>query len=95
MFSNKLELNGLFSKIEPIVKTYFTFFELARKTILFDKYYPQLLPKLPAQQLDFTHPLQLLAKNLSFIDPVTGLEHQFESRRQLQSWPVPNGSKEN
>lgn len=63
--------------------------------ILFDKYYPQLLPKLPAQQLDFTHPLQLLAKNLSFIDPVTGLEHQFESKRQLHSWPVTTASKEN
>jgi tRNA pseudouridine32 synthase / 23S rRNA pseudouridine746 synthase len=53
--------------------------------ILFDKYYPDLLPK---QQLDFTQPLQLLAKHLSFVDPVTGLQHQFESPRQLQSWPV-------
>jgi tRNA pseudouridine32 synthase/23S rRNA pseudouridine746 synthase len=53
--------------------------------LLFDKYYPKLLPK---QQLDFAEPLQLLAKGLSFTDPATGLEHHFESSRQLQSWPV-------
>jgi tRNA pseudouridine32 synthase/23S rRNA pseudouridine746 synthase len=60
--------------------------------ILFDKYYPQLLPK---QQLNFAEPLQLLAKRLSFVDPATGLDHQFESPRQLQSWPVSTESKEN
>lgn len=60
--------------------------------ILFDKYYPQLLPK---QQLNFAEPLQLLAKRLSFVDPATGLDHQFESPRQLQSWPVITESKEN
>lgn len=62
--------------------------------ILFDKYYPQLLPK---QQLDFAQPLQLLAKRLGFVDPATGLHHQFESNRQLQSWPahVINDQKEN
>lgn len=59
--------------------------------ILFDKYYPELQPK---QQLDFAEPLQLLAKRLSFTDPATGLEHQFESPRQLQSWPVITESKE-
>ncbi|MDF3126444.1 pseudouridine synthase [Rheinheimera sp. 1928-s] len=59
--------------------------------ILFDKYYPELLPK---QQLDFAEPLQLLAKRLSFMDPVTGQDHQFESNRQLQSWPVITESKE-
>ncbi|WP_233009373.1 pseudouridine synthase [Rheinheimera faecalis] len=63
--------------------------------ILFDKYYPQLLPKEPGQQLDFTQPLQLLARHLSFTDPATGLDHQFESSRQLQSWPVTTESKEN
>lgn len=63
--------------------------------ILFDKYYPYLLPKQPAQQLDFTQPLQLLAKRLSFTDPATGLKHQFESSRQLQSWPVTTELKEN
>ncbi|MDR7122560.1 pseudouridine synthase [Rheinheimera soli] len=60
--------------------------------ILFDKYYPELLPK---QQTDFAEPLQLLAKRLSFVDPATGLDHQFESTRQLQSWPVSTESKEN
>jgi tRNA pseudouridine32 synthase/23S rRNA pseudouridine746 synthase len=63
--------------------------------ILFDKYYPDLLPKGPGQPLDYTQPLQLLAKHLSFIDPATGLDHQFESSRQLQSWPVTTESKEN
>lgn len=51
--------------------------------ILFDKYYPELLAK---QADDFSQPLQLLAKSLSFTDPVTGLHHKFESERQLQSW---------
>lgn len=58
--------------------------------ILFDKYYPQLLP---GQPLDFAQPLQLLAKKLSFIDPATGRLHQFESSRQLQSWPVITDSR--
>ncbi len=63
--------------------------------ILFDKYYPNLVPKQPGPQTDVTQPLQLLAKRLNFTDPVSGLEHQFESSRQLQSWPFDDGSKEN
>jgi tRNA pseudouridine32 synthase/23S rRNA pseudouridine746 synthase len=32
---------------------------------------------------DFCHPLKLLAKSISFQDPLTGREHYFESGRQL------------
>jgi tRNA pseudouridine32 synthase/23S rRNA pseudouridine746 synthase len=60
--------------------------------ILFDKYYPQLLPR---QQDNYQQPLQLLAKSLSFTDPVTGVLHQFRSQRQLQSWPAITDPKEN
>lgn len=62
--------------------------------ILFDKYYPQLLPKPAGAQLDFSQPLQLLAKRLSFTDPLSGITHQFESSRQLQSWPARDEMKE-
>ncbi|MCT6699258.1 pseudouridine synthase [Rheinheimera sp. 4Y26] len=51
--------------------------------LLYDKYYPTLLPK---QALDFSEPLQLLAKSLSFTDPISGKMLQFCSERQLQSW---------
>lgn len=51
--------------------------------LLYDKYYPALLPK---QALDFSEPLQLLAKSLSFTDPISGKALQFYSERQLQSW---------
>lgn len=50
--------------------------------ILYDPYYPVLLPKsqsLPA-------PLQLLAQQLRFTDPLSGHIHHFISERQLSSW---------
>ncbi|MFC4654974.1 pseudouridine synthase [Rheinheimera marina] len=53
--------------------------------ILWDKYYPQLQPK---QRGNFSQPLQLLAQRLHFTDPISGAEHQFQSSRQLQSWPL-------
>ncbi|MBZ9610138.1 pseudouridine synthase [Rheinheimera maricola] len=49
--------------------------------ILHDSYYPQLLPK---QAPQFDKPLQLLAKTLSFIDPVSATAHSFISQQQLQ-----------
>ena len=49
----------------------------------YDKYYPKLLPK---EELKFSQPLQLLAKTLSFIDPISGKPQHFSSQRQLQSW---------
>lgn len=51
--------------------------------LLYDKYYPELLPK---TALEFSQPLQLLAKTLSFIDPISGKPQHFSSERQLQSW---------
>ncbi|CCH33684.1 pseudouridine synthase [Actinosynnema sp. NPDC047251] len=45
-----------------------------------DDFYPVLRDK-PLD--DFTDPLQLLAKVLSFTDPVTGVEHRFTSRLRL------------
>lgn len=52
--------------------------------ILHDKYYPDLQPKQPPQ---FDKPLQLLARTLSFTDPVTGKVYHFCSDRQLACWP--------
>jgi tRNA pseudouridine32 synthase / 23S rRNA pseudouridine746 synthase len=48
--------------------------------ILNDRYYPELLPR---QADDLDHPLQLLARRLKFIDPVSGREMEFESERRL------------
>jgi tRNA pseudouridine32 synthase / 23S rRNA pseudouridine746 synthase len=41
---------------------------------------------------DFSRPLQLLARRLRFIDPVSGEERCFESRLQLQQCPACNSS---
>ena len=35
---------------------------------------------------DFRRPLQLLASELEFRDPITGEQHRFETRRSLQAW---------
>ena len=51
--------------------------------ILGDGIYPVLTPE--TQQPDYSQPLQLLAKELAFEDPVTGLMHQFVSQQNLQS----------
>lgn len=51
--------------------------------ILHDNYYPELKPKQPPQ---FDQPLQLLAKQLSFIDPLTQKQQQFSSKQQLSGW---------
>ena len=53
--------------------------------ILHDNYYPVLLPKRPPQ---FDKPLQLLAKTLSFIDPVTNSAQAFTSQQQLALRPA-------
>lgn len=52
--------------------------------ILNDRIYPHHLPEaVDGEQEDFSKPLQLLAKSLQFVDPVTGQEHAFESRLSL------------
>jgi tRNA pseudouridine32 synthase/23S rRNA pseudouridine746 synthase len=49
-------------------------------SILNDRYYPELLPK---QEDDFANPLQLIARRVRFIDPVSGRTMEFESERTL------------
>lgn len=54
--------------------------------ILGDPFYPVLEDR-PLD--DFTRPLQLLAKVLSFDDPLTGEPRRFESRLRLAAWHSP------
>jgi len=49
-------------------------------SIMNDRYYPELLPK---REDDFDNPLQLIARRLSFMDPVSGQKMDFESERKL------------
>ncbi|PKI90532.1 pseudouridine synthase [Actinomycetales bacterium SN12] len=52
--------------------------------ILNDGFYPDLLPETPD---DFTRPLQLLARELRFLDPLSGAPREFMTRRTLQDAP--------
>lgn len=52
--------------------------------ILGDPLYPRIAAPVPAG--DFRRPLQLLARELEFTDPVTGAEHRFRSGRTLAAW---------
>lgn len=55
--------------------------------ILHDRIYPRLFPEEQAfagEEKDFSRPLQLLAKTLSFTDPFTRLPRFFESKQQLR-----------
>jgi tRNA pseudouridine32 synthase/23S rRNA pseudouridine746 synthase len=47
-----------------------------------DQIYPVLKPHVVINK-DFTHPLQLLAKELSFTDPITQKKHHFFSQQAL------------
>lgn len=49
--------------------------------ILNDPFYPEVLPD---KGEDYSKPLQLLAKSLSFIDPLTAKQRRFESQLELQ-----------
>ena len=49
--------------------------------ILNDCFYPDFIP--PSERPDFSNPLQLLAKRLSFRDPLSGREMYFESNYRL------------
>lgn len=54
--------------------------------ILGDRIYPRLLPAEPLDApLDFSQPLQLLAREIGFTDPVTGAPRLFRSQRVLQA----------
>ena len=48
-----------------------------------DPFYPRLLD-IPHD--DYSRPLQLLAAEIGFTDPVTGQERRFVSRRRLEGW---------
>jgi tRNA pseudouridine32 synthase/23S rRNA pseudouridine746 synthase len=48
--------------------------------IINDKLYPAITH---SERDDFSSPLKLLAKSLSFQDPLTGQKHYFESRTKL------------
>ena len=57
--------------------------------ILGDRIYPELKPALTVgDEPDYSQPLQLLAREVSFIDPITGESRRFTSRLQLQALPV-------
>lgn len=53
--------------------------------ILHDNYYPELKPK---QAVDFTKPLQLLAQQLCFTDPLNHSKRVFQSKRCLSLPPT-------
>lgn len=52
--------------------------------ILGDSWYPELLPETPD---DHSLPLQLLAQELEFIDPLSGRPQRFTTRRTLSEAP--------
>jgi len=57
--------------------------------IVGDRIYPALLPQpAPDAVPDHAQPLQLLARQLSFIDPIDGRQRCFTSRRRL--WLAPD-----
>jgi tRNA pseudouridine32 synthase/23S rRNA pseudouridine746 synthase len=52
--------------------------------IMGDRIYPRLWPERPLNAPpDYSQPLQLLARELRFDDPISGLPRRFVSRRQL------------
>ncbi len=57
--------------------------------LLGDRIYPVLWPEpAPEAEPDYREPLQLLARELAFTDPVTGQPRRFVSRRLLQHAPA-------
>ena len=52
--------------------------------IVGDRIYPRLLPEpAPEAAPDYSQPLQLLAREFSFIDPISGQQRRFISQRRL------------
>ena len=57
--------------------------------IVGDRIYPRLWPEpLAGAAPDYSNPLQLLARELAFFDPVTGQPRRFVSRRRLALLPA-------
>ena len=50
-----------------------------------DQFYP-VVRRGPDEAEDFAEPLQLLAREIAFTDPVTGQARHFSSQRRLQLW---------
>jgi len=55
------------------------------RPIVGDLFYPEVVHGPGQTEEDYSQPLQLLARSITFTDPVTGEARRFESRRQL-SW---------
>jgi tRNA pseudouridine32 synthase / 23S rRNA pseudouridine746 synthase len=53
--------------------------------IVGDNIYPTLTAEKSADEFDYSAPLQLLAKQLRFIDPITGGQRQFTSQQTLMT----------
>lgn len=58
--------------------------------ILNDPFYPELRPEAPD---DFARPMQLLARELSFTDPLSGEDRVFTTRRRLQDAPAGDAAE--
>lgn len=58
--------------------------------ILNDPFYPELRPEAPD---DFARPMQLLARALSFTDPLSGEDRVFTTRRRLQDAPADDAAE--
>ncbi len=52
--------------------------------LLHDPFWPVLRADAPD---DPDRPLQLLARSLAFVDPLSGEPREFRSRRRLAAWP--------
>lgn len=59
------------------------------RPILGDGLYPTLTPE---GQVDYAHPLQLLAKSIEFTDPINGRSRHFESERLHSGWLTNNSN---
>jgi tRNA pseudouridine32 synthase / 23S rRNA pseudouridine746 synthase len=57
--------------------------------LLHDRIYPNLLPARD-RHAPLPPALQLLAQQLAFKDPLTGIEHHFCSHTHLSEWRLPN-----
>ena len=61
--------------------------------IVNDRLYPKLLAEDDADCREpFEHPLQLLAKEIAFIDPLSGQAQRFTSHRRLADWEIDVGA---
>jgi len=62
------------------------------RPILGDQFYPEVL-RGPDEPEDFAQPLQLLAREIGFTDPVTGQARHFVSQRRLALAPAERAAR--